>query len=184
MKIAERIVMVLIVLSMLGGGLWLYSSVKTKQEDLRASVSRGEYEKTIEPENKIADTKEEDWKEIYPNTVSLFIGSVPVEASVADSITERIKGLSGTPFLPSNVIKLFVFGTAGEHSIWMKEMNYPLDIIWVNKDGEIVHIEEQVSPDTYPDSFSSPSPAWYVIEAKAGFVSANEIHLGDKVTLP
>jgi uncharacterized membrane protein (UPF0127 family) len=105
-------------------------------------------------------------------------------ASVADTIPERIKGLSGTPFLPDKVVKLFAFGAAGEQSIWMKNMNYPLDIIWLDKEGIIVHIEKDISPETYPDSFSSPAPAWYVIEANAGFTASNTVAVGDKVTLP
>ena len=65
-------------------------------------------------------------------------------------------------------------------------MQYTIDILWATKEGEIVHIEESVSPDTYPDSFSSPVPAWYVVEANAGFVEANEIEIGDtmKVVTP
>jgi uncharacterized protein len=107
-----------------------------------------------------------------------------LQASVADSIPERIKGLSNTPYLPEGVVKLFAFGAEGEHGIWMKDMNYPLDIIWVAKNGVIVHIEERVSPETYPESFSSPKPAWYVIEANAGFVASSSLAVGDEVVVP
>jgi len=47
-----------------------------------------------------------------------------------------------------------------------------------------VHIEENVSPDTFPTSFSSPTPAWYVVEAKAGFVEKNQITVGDELVIP
>jgi uncharacterized membrane protein (UPF0127 family) len=63
-------------------------------------------------------------------------------------------------------------------------MNYSLDIMWATQAGDIVHIEENVSPETYPKSFSSPVPAWYVVEANAGFVERHKIVLGDKVVLP
>jgi uncharacterized membrane protein (UPF0127 family) len=86
--------------------------------------------------------------------------------------------------LPEHVVKLFVFGVPGNHSIWMKDMNYPLDILWVAEEGEIVHIEENVSPDSFPESFSSPTPAWFVVEANAGFVASNTIAIGDEVVLP
>jgi len=72
----------------------------------------------------------------------------------------------------------------GEHSIWMKDMNYAIDILWVAQEGNIVHIEENVSPDTFPTSFSSPTPAWYVVEATAGFVSTHGIELGDELVVP
>jgi uncharacterized membrane protein (UPF0127 family) len=104
-------------------------------------------------------------------------------ASVADSIAERIKGLSDTPYLPDGVVKLFAFGASGDHSIWMKDMNYPIDIIWVNESGTIIHRKENVSPDTFPESFSPPKPAFYVIEANAGFVEKNGIKIGDEVVI-
>jgi uncharacterized membrane protein (UPF0127 family) len=63
-------------------------------------------------------------------------------------------------------------------------MNYSLDILWVAEKGEIVHIEENVSPDTFPKSFSSPKPAFFVIEANAGFVASSSIALGDTVIVP
>lgn len=180
MKIAERIVMVVLALVLIGAAGWFYYSVQSKESDLRESVARGDFNQPT----KTAVNADEDWRAIYPNTIALTIGTVVVEASVADSLPERIKGLSGTPYLPSNVVKLFAFGAAGEHSIWMKDMNYPLDIIWAAEDGKIVHIEPQVSPDTYPQSFSSPVPAWFVVEANAGFVAKHNITLGDEVVLP
>lgn len=180
MKIAERIVMVLLVLVLVGGGAWFYFAVKYEQKELRDAVARGEYELREDPDVEITA---EEWRLIYPNTIPVNIGEVTVQASIADSLPERIKGLSNTPFLPDDVVKLFVFGTLGSHSIWMKDMNYSIDIIWTTEDGEIVHIEENISPETFPDSFESPIPSWYVIEASAGFVERNSIEVGDKVTL-
>lgn len=188
MKIAERVVMVLIFFAFVGGVAWLYFAVQYEQKEVREAVARGEYETSTSVET--PDIAPEDWRVVYPNTVPIQIGAVTVEASVADSLYERIEGLSGTPFLPDHVVKLFVFGTSGNHPIWMKDMNYPIDILWVAKEGEIVHLEENVSPDTYSSenpaasqNFESPTPAWYVIETKAGFVANNTIAVGDKVSL-
>ncbi len=171
--------MILIVFALAGGVAWIYFSVKHKQQDVRDAVARGEFQ--IPLASSTNDVSPENWQEIYPNVVPLTIGNVPVFASVADDIASRIKGLSDTPFLPDNVVKLFVFGADGNHSIWMKDMNYAIDILWITKEGKIVHIENSVSPDTYPESFSSPTLAWYVVEANAGFVVANGIKLGDEV---
>lgn len=181
MKVAERLVMVLLVLCFAGGGAWLYVAVQEERQEVREAVARGEFEKPIE--EAIPTVSIDEWRSIYPSTVPLTIGSTTVEASVADTLAKRIKGLSDTPFLPAHVVKLFSFGTAGSHSIWMKDMHYSLDIIWADEKGKIVHIEEGVSPDTYPTSFASPVPAWYVIEANAGFVASNTITVGDQVVL-
>lgn len=180
MKIAERIVMVLILLCLIGGGVWIYTAVKEEQKSVREAVARGEYEKTIAVKEEVSP---EDWRSIYPNTVKISIAENVFEASVADTLPERMEGLSNTPFLPDGVVKLFSFGIAGAHSIWMKDMNYPIDILWLSQDGEIVHIEENVFPETYPEAFSSPVPAWYVIEANAGFTASNTIAIGSKVLL-
>jgi uncharacterized protein len=182
MKMAERIIMVLIVAVVFGGVGWLYVTYQKGERELRDAVARGEYQIPLASSTKATD--EIDWRTFYPELIPIIIGSTTVQASVADTIPERIKGLSDTPFLPEGVVKLFAFGSAGEQSIWMKDMNYPIDIMWLAKDGKIVHIEENVSPDTYPESFSSPTPAWYVIEANAGFVASNSLKRGDEVIVP
>jgi uncharacterized membrane protein (UPF0127 family) len=182
MKIVERIVMVLIALALIAGAGWFYLSIKHKQQEVRDAVARGEYE--IRQASTTTETTDEDWRTYFPTVVPIVIASTTMYASIADDLPSRIKGLSGTPYLPQEVVKLFAFGAAGEQSIWMKDMLYPLDIMWLNKEGVIVHIAENIAPDTYPKSFSSPSPAWYVIEANAGFVASSSIKKGDKVVIP
>lgn len=176
--------MVVLLLCLVGGGAWIYFSVKYERQELRDAVARGEFQIPDEEEEVVPDVEPERWREIYPNTIPVTIGGVSVQASVADTMTSRIRGLSDTPFLPDHVVKLFVFGVPGSHSIWMKDMNYALDILWVAEEGEIVHIEENVTPESFPESFSSPTPAWFVVEANAGFVASNTIAIGDEVVLP
>jgi uncharacterized membrane protein (UPF0127 family) len=185
MKWTERIVMLLIVFVLIGGTTWGYFAVMHERAQVREAVARGEFQIPDEEIQEQVDNEEvADWQAIYPNTIQLTIADMSVQASVADTLTKRIKGLSDTPFLPDHVVKLFAFGVPGSHSIWMKDMNYALDIIWVAKEGEIVHIEKEVSPDSFPTSFASPTPAWFVIEANAGFVDRNEIKIGDEVVIP
>ena len=117
-------------------------------------------------------------------TVPMKIDGVEVEASIAKTLPERIQGLSGTKALPKNVVKIFMFNSSGQHSIWMKDMNYAIDILWVDEAGKIVHIEEKVSPDTYPESFTSEDPAFYVIETNAGFIEDHGVLVGEMVVLP
>jgi uncharacterized protein len=124
------------------------------------------------------------WREIYPIVKPMQIGSTTVSASVAESWPDRIKGLSDTPYLPENVVKLFVFDSLGLHAIWMKDMNYEIDIIWLNEKGEIVHIVEAAAPESYPAMFAPKMMAKYVIETASGFVSKNQITTASVVTLP
>lgn len=187
MKNAERIVISLIVIVLLGGAAWGYYAVSDKRSDYRERIAAGEFEiRQEEPTGGQVSTSsaQSDWRSIYPNTVSILLADVPVQASVADTLSARIKGLSGTPYLPDNVVKLFAFGVAGSHSIWMKDMNYPIDIIWADEAGVIVHFEKNVAPETYPASFASPTPAWFVIETVAGFVDTHSVEIGDTIILP
>lgn len=121
---------------------------------------------------------------LYPDRKPMIIKDVMVEASVAKNWPDRIAGLSDTPFLPPEVVKLFVFDSPALHSIWMKDMNYAIDILWVTEDKKITYIVNDASPESYPELFTSEQPAVYVIEAAAGFVSDHDISVGDTVTLP
>jgi len=188
MKTAERIVIVGLLLAFIGIGYAGYYAVQKQRSDLRAEVAAGEFEiPDVDPMEVAASEDKNDpvnWRRFYPNTVPMVLAGVEVQASVADTMSARIKGLSDTPYLPDTVVKLFAFGVPGSHSIWMKDMNYAIDIIWAAEAGEIVHIEENVSPDTFPQSFSSPTPAWFVVEANAGFVAMHDVQLGDELLIP
>lgn len=188
MKTTERIVISVIMLLLLGAAVAAYVLVQQHRADIRAQVAAGAFE--IRPAEPTASTTP-DWRRYYPVTYPMQIKDVTVQASVADTLSARIKGLSDTPYLPDDVVKLFAFGAPGAHSIWMKDMQYPLDIIWTDQAGVIVHIEPDVSPDTYNPAhprqsrtFGSPVDAWFVVEANAGFVAQHGIVVGDTVTIP
>lgn len=117
---------------------------------------------------------------LYP----MVIGETKVMASIASTTDSRIKGLSGTPYLPAEIVKLFVFEKSDNWGFWMQDMQYGLDIIWVSAEAEIVHLEKSVSPITYPKIFTPDFPALYVLETRAGFVEINNIKVGAKVILP
>ncbi|MFA7193411.1 MAG: DUF192 domain-containing protein [Candidatus Paceibacterota bacterium] len=111
------------------------------------------------------------------------IGETSVTLDIVESNEERAKGLSGVVSMPKNHGMLFIFEKSASYGMWMKEMNFSLDIIWLNQFSEIVHIEKNVSPDTFPKVFSSPTPARFVLEFNAGFVDRNHIKMGDKFVL-
>ena len=135
-------------------------------------------------EIEIKEVDPNDWRTIYPNPKPMKIGDYEVLASVAETMSERITGLSGTTFLPEELVKLFVFDAPGLHSIWMKDMNYSLDIIWADAESKIVYIEENVRPESFPNFFTPTVPAKYVIETNAGFVEENKIKVGESIVLP
>ncbi len=134
--------------------------------------------------NATADSEAEVIAQYYAPLYPMQIGSVPVQASLARTAAEIQQGLSGTPFLPESVVKVFVFNRDERWSFWMKDMNYAIDMIWLDVTGRIVHIESSVSPATYPETFLPPVPARYVVETVAGFSAQHNITVGTQVTLP
>ena len=119
-----------------------------------------------------------------PVTYTVFIDEVPVIVNIADSSAERQQGLSGVTSLGEQEGMLFIFDQSDRYGMWMKDMVIPLDIIWIDVEQKIIHIEENVQPDTYPKTFSSPMPARFVLEVPAFFVDSFKIRLGQRLQLP
>ena len=127
------------------------------------------------------------WTAAQQDTVTVFVGSISFSVTVADSLEERRQGLSGTDPLPEFVGKLFIFDTDAAHGMWMKDMNYALDILWFDRERNLIHIEENVTPETYTRNrtiFKPNRPARYVLEISAGTVNALNITTADMLTLP
>lgn len=116
----------------------------------------------------------------FNNLIPFTLGRISLLGSIADTEAKRELGLSNTKEIPIGVAKVFIFDTSKKWSFWMKDMNYPIDIFWLDENGRVVHIEQSVSPGTYPTtSFAPPVPARYVIETKAEFAKENSIKVGE-----
>lgn len=102
-----------------------------------------------------------------------------VAVEVADTPAERTQGLSGRDPLPENTGLLFIFEENGYPAIWMKDMLFAIDIIWIDEDGVIVSIAPGVTPETYPQTFKPARASRYVLEMKAGYVEARNVQAGD-----
>jgi uncharacterized membrane protein (UPF0127 family) len=104
---------------------------------------------------------------------------------VADTLEKRTKGLMDRESLAQDKGMLFIFDKEEEYSFWMKNTLIPLDIIWINKDKQVVDIEKNVQPcQTDPCLRYSPDQkAKYVLELNAGQSDQAQIKIGDKLTL-
>lgn len=117
------------------------------------------------------------------NSTTLKLGSAVFTARIATTEAERAKGLSGTRYLAPNQAMLFVFPEPGYWGMWMRDMRYPIDILWISKDNEIVHMEQMVQPSSYPAVFESKQPALYVVELPAASIKTYRIKIGQKVDI-
>jgi uncharacterized membrane protein (UPF0127 family) len=116
---------------------------------------------------------------------TIFIGSTALQVTVADEPEERMLGLSGVSSLRDFEGKLFIFDTDERHGIWMKDMLFPIDIIWIDKNLRVVHIQENALPASYPNQiFVSPIDARFIIEVNAYLVRSVNISVGDVLNVP
>jgi hypothetical protein len=92
-----------------------------------------------------------------------------------------MKGLVGKT-LGKNEGMLFIFDYEGRHGFWMKNMSIPLDILWIDRNLTVVHVERNVQPCLEKCKIYVPSrAAIYVLEVEANFTLVNDIQVGDKI---
>jgi uncharacterized membrane protein (UPF0127 family) len=87
---------------------------------------------------------------------------------LADTEELRVKGLSNRNELEKNKIMLFVFEKKDFVGIWMKDMLFNIDIVYVDENWTVINYFDDIAPSTYPSIYYSLSPAKYVIEMNSG----------------
>ena len=99
---------------------------------------------------------------------------------IADDEYERQTGLMNRPSMNDDQAMLFIFPYEDYRSFYMKSTLIYLDIIYIDKDGEIVSIQYDAQP---LDETALPSnvPAQYVLEIKAGLAKKYDLQLNDKI---
>ncbi|HET6516665.1 MAG TPA: DUF192 domain-containing protein [Nitrosopumilaceae archaeon] len=115
-------------------------------------------------------------------TVNFPMGTIKIDdkvlqVQIADTEPSRVRGLMFQEKLPYDQGMFFVFDNPGTYSMWMLNMQFSLDIIWFDSDGNVIHIEENVPPcksalETVTCSGVNPGTdkALYVLEVTSGFV--------------
>ncbi len=98
-----------------------------------------------------------------------------IYARIAYKAEDKIKGLGGLDSIKKDEGMLFVFDNPVQQGFWMKNMKFPIDIIWIDKNKKVIGINENMSPDSYPNLFLPVKPITYVLEVNAGVSRANNI---------
>ena len=118
-------------------------------------------------------------------SLDLEINDTLLDVEISADALSRARGLSGREDLCENCGMVFVFGEQAKHSFWMKDMNFPLDIIYIQKD-KIVEIFEKVQIFDDTNEFTEIFPnqnADKVLELNAGWCEAHNVQVGDKIEL-
>ena len=111
----------------------------------------------------------------------IFIGDGIFSADLALTQTARETGLSGNHSLQPDHALLMAFPSEDKWGIWMKDMNFPIDIVWLNTNKKVIYIVLGAQPGDL--TVHSPKlPAKYVVELPADTVSSKAIHTSNIAT--
>ncbi len=118
-------------------------------------------------------------------TTTISAPNGQVVAQIADTIDKQTQGLSDRTSLPQGAGMLFVFTTPAPQYMWMKDMNFPLDMVWLDKDRNVVNVVADATSESYkrpsPEIFFSFTDALYVIELPNGDANRLGITVGTRL---
>ncbi len=114
-----------------------------------------------------------------------FESGARVIVDVVREPSELSLGLMFKKSLAEDRGMLLSYGFDGYHSIWMKNMYFPIDILWLDSELRVVNIVENAPPCiAEPCTVYTPeNPGRYVLEVHAGFVGRNSVKKGDRVAM-
>ena len=107
---------------------------------------------------------------------------INISVYIADSPAERTKGLSDREDLPENRGMLFVFDNDGKHGIWMKDMKFNIDAVWLDENKYVVDVNKNLMPSSYPKNYRPKTNARYILELPSGQVDARNITIGTQLS--
>ncbi|MEK7521010.1 MAG: DUF192 domain-containing protein [Patescibacteria group bacterium] len=119
---------------------------------------------------------------IFNGNAALRIGEMAFKLDIADTDQKRETGLSGRERMADDEGMIFLFGRSALWPIWMKGMNFPIDIIWL-RNNRVVDIKTNIPVEdaAVPTRYYSVSEADAVIELNAGMAERAGIKLGDRI---
>jgi uncharacterized membrane protein (UPF0127 family) len=120
-------------------------------------------------------------------TVRIDDGVVTVE--IAETAAERQRWLTfRQDRLPFDTAMLIKYDKPDLYEVWMLNIEYNLDLIWFDENGNAVYMKENVPPcgnvvETVSCTYKTTKPALYMMAATAGFIDAHSIAIGSKMTI-
>jgi len=115
--------------------------------------------------------------------LNVTVNGFAIVADIASTGDQRSKGLAVKDHLQEHEGMLFVFSKPNEYQFWMYNMKFPIDIMWLDSDRKVVHIEHNLEP-CGPESCPTYKPdenALYVLETVAGFAEKHRVTEGTAI---
>ncbi len=110
----------------------------------------------------------------------VLVGKREFLVEVAQTTTEKERGLIGKEYLGESQGMLFIYKQPQQVTFWMKDMLIPIDIIWI-ENRRIKGFQENLLPDNGEKLYYSPGKIDYVLEIKAGEAARKGIRVGEKI---
>ncbi len=113
------------------------------------------------------------------------IGNSHIVVEIARTDAEQERGLGGRSALGAYNGMLFVFDPQTIPGFWMKDMSFPIDIVWISENrviGVVENADPQIgAPESELKIYTPPSSVDSVIELHAGAFKASNAKVGDEV---
>lgn len=118
------------------------------------------------------------------NMAEIIINDLTLYVEISQTDIETRKGLSNREKLEQDHGMLFVFDNKKVRTFWMKDMKFPLDMIWI-EDNKIVDISKnvQLTENNSITRKKSCCPVNLVLEVNAGYCDQHDIKAGDEILL-
>jgi len=112
----------------------------------------------------------------------LMFNNTIIAVDISDTEKKITQGLSHRERLSNKQGMLFIVNSISywDSSIWMKDMLFPIDIIWLDEDFVVFDIARDIHPETFPEKFHPLYPAHYVLEVCAGWADRYGVRVGAK----
>lgn len=108
-----------------------------------------------------------------------------VDVRLAETYEEKYAGLSGTETLRNGTGMLFVYEREEPRTYVMRDMNYPIDIVFIGADRRINAIEQAPAPGPNQDGndIQRSGSAKWVLEVPRGWMKAQNVSEGDRIVV-
>lgn len=134
-----------------------------------------------------AEVRAPDRTEFSKGTVR--IGDEVITVEVADSAAERQRWLTfRQERIPLDSALLLKYDHPDLYEVWMLNIEYNLDLVWFDQDGNAVYLINDAPPcqnvvETVSCTYKTTSKSLYIMAATSGFIDAHGITKGTKMTV-
>ena len=115
----------------------------------------------------------------------ILINKKELTAIISDSFIKHMIGLMFRESLDKKSCMLFIFNRNAHHGVWMHNMRFPIDVIWLNEEMRLEDFVENIQPCKTLNckTYTPKKMVKYIIELNSGFIGSNKINKNSKFAL-